>query len=93
MASYRGQPVDFVIDVRSQLEYTTGHLDNAECIPVNIIADVIGTRAEITPNARLLVYCASGGRSAMAADMLRALGYRNVTDAGGYASALADYAP
>jgi rhodanese-related sulfurtransferase len=35
-------------------------------------------RAEFDPERRLILYCASSGRSALAADMLRALGYRNV---------------
>ena len=33
---------------------------------------------EFDPERRVLLYCASGGRSALAADMLRQLGYDNV---------------
>ena len=35
-------------------------------------------RAEFDPNRRIILHCASGGRSALAADMLRELGYTNV---------------
>jgi rhodanese-related sulfurtransferase len=35
-------------------------------------------RAEFDPRRRLILYCASSGRSALAADMLRSLGYRDV---------------
>jgi rhodanese-related sulfurtransferase len=35
-------------------------------------------RAEFDPNRRIILHCASGGRSALAADTLRELGYTNV---------------
>ena len=35
-------------------------------------------RAEFDPSRRIILHCASGGRSALAADMLRELGYGNV---------------
>ena len=35
-------------------------------------------RAELRPESRLIVHCASGGRSALAAVVLRDLGYRDV---------------
>lgn len=35
-------------------------------------------RAEFDPGRRIILHCASGGRSALAADMLRQLGYARV---------------
>ncbi len=35
-------------------------------------------RPEFDPNRRTILHCASGGRSALAAETLRQLGYRNV---------------
>lgn len=35
-------------------------------------------RAEFDPGRRTILYCASGGRSALAAEALQALGYRHV---------------
>ncbi len=35
-------------------------------------------RPEFDPNQRTILHCASGGRSALATDTLRSLGYRNV---------------
>ena len=35
-------------------------------------------RSEFDPSRRTILYCASGGRSALAADMLQALGYIRV---------------
>jgi rhodanese-related sulfurtransferase len=35
-------------------------------------------RSELDPSARIILYCASGGRSALACDLLRQLGYADV---------------
>jgi rhodanese-related sulfurtransferase len=35
-------------------------------------------RPEFDPNRRIIVHCASGGRSALAADVLQQMGYGNV---------------
>ena len=35
-------------------------------------------KAEFDPNQRVILHCASGGRSALAADTLRQMGYGNV---------------
>jgi rhodanese-related sulfurtransferase len=35
-------------------------------------------RGEFDPEKRLVLYCASGGRSALAVEALQALGYRNI---------------
>jgi rhodanese-related sulfurtransferase len=91
--SYRGKPVDVVIDVRSKLEFWLGHLEGATCIPVAALAARLPLRVDIRPDTRILVYCASGARSAAAATQLRALGYRHVTDAGAMSAAARDYAP
>ncbi len=88
---WRGRPVDAVIDVRSRLEYWLGHLDGATCIPVDVIAERLPELAHIGKDAKILLYCASGARSAAAATELRALGYRHVTDAGAMSDAARDY--
>ncbi len=35
-------------------------------------------RSEFDPNRRIILHCASGGRSALAADTLQQMGYTNV---------------
>jgi rhodanese-related sulfurtransferase len=35
-------------------------------------------RSEFDPSRRVILYCASGGRSALAADLLGSMGYTNV---------------
>lgn len=93
MPLFQNKPVDFVIDVRSHVEYWLGHLDGAECIPVHKIAEAVPARAEIAPDSRILVYCASGARSATAAATLKSLGYRRVIDGGGMAQARDSFVP
>ena len=87
MPTFRKKPVDVVIDVRSRLEYWMGHLPGAQCIPVDTLPNALATRADIPKDGRILVYCASGARSAAAASTLTGLGYRRVIDGGGLSSA------
>lgn len=89
--SFRGQPVDLVIDVRSRLEYWLGHLAGADCIPADDIVRRLGAREDVGSGTRIMVYCASGARSAAAATALRAHGFRNVTDAGAMSAAAQAY--
>ena len=89
---FRGAPVDVVVDVRSKLEFWTGHLPGAVCIPVDRIPEGIADK-NISKASRILVYCAGGVRSAAAAAQLRAAGYTNVVDGGGISDARSDFAP
>ena len=89
---FRGTPVDVVVDVRSKLEFWTGHLPGAVCIPVDRLQDGIAAK-NVPKTSRILVYCGSGVRSATAAEQLRAAGFTNVVDGGGIAAARDDFAP
>lgn len=91
MPRFRNRPVDFVVDVRSKLEFWMGHLDGATNIPVDRLPDGLSALPGLTPQSRILVYCASGARSAQAGQVLRANGYRNVVDGGGISAAHAEY--
>jgi len=73
-----------LVDVRTPAEFAAGHVDGA----VNIPVDQIERRAgEIGPSDRpVVVYCASGMRSASAASTLRRLGFTTVADVGGMSS-------
>lgn len=73
-----------VIDVRSKGEFSSGHHPGAVNIPLDSLA---GQMKKLGASDRpLVVYCASGGRSAQAAAQLRAAGFTDVTDAGGLAN-------
>jgi rhodanese-related sulfurtransferase len=91
MPQFRNAPVDVVIDVRSKVEFWLGHLPGAHCVPVDTLPDGLESVAGADKRARLLVYCASGGRSAMARQILTDAGYTDVVDGGGISSARADF--
>lgn len=84
---------DLVVDVRSRLEFLFGHLPDAVCIPHSRVVEGMAERKNVSPASRILVYCASGARSAAAAGDLRAAGYRNVVDGGGMTAARAYVEP
>lgn len=69
-----------LIDVRSFDEFAAGHAEQARCIP---ISDLERRAGEIPTDRPVFVMCASGGRSQMASERLRALGFNNVVDVEG----------
>lgn len=70
-----------IIDVRSPDEFADGAYTGARNIPVNVL---VSRLAEVGPkNKPVVVYCASGGRSAVAQQILKANGFVDVTNAGG----------
>jgi len=70
-----------VIDVRSKAEYAAGHYAGAVNIPVDILESKVKTLGP--KDGPLVVYCASGARSAQAAALLARAGFTAVTNAGG----------
>jgi phage shock protein E len=70
-----------VVDVRTGEEYADGCFPGAITIPVNVLAKKSGTLG--TKTKPIIVYCASGSRSALAASILKAQGFSDVTNAGG----------
>jgi rhodanese-related sulfurtransferase len=81
-ATYRRRKIDVIIDVRSRLEFIFGHIATARCVPLERLERRIAGMRGVGPDSSILVYCASGSRSKLAADLLRKLGYRKVTDGG-----------
>ena len=71
-----------VIDVRTKDEYDSGHLEGALNIPHDVIGPKIGAVTE-DKDREIVLYCRSGRRAGVALDALKALGYTNVTNAGG----------
>ena len=92
-ARFHGKPIDVVVDVRSKLEFWLGHLSGAVCIPVDRIVSGIREHDEISADSAVMLYCASGARSAAAAAALRDAGYRRVIDAGGLNAARQHFTP
>lgn len=75
-----------LIDVRSEAEYKSGHIDGAININVDDILEtegvIIYNNSEIGFNKKIIVYCRSGSRSNNAAQKLIELGYKEVYDLG-----------
>jgi rhodanese-related sulfurtransferase len=70
-----------IIDVRTPEEFAQGHLDGAINLDVESGAFESGL-ADLDPSATYAVYCRSGRRSAMAADVMAQNGFTDVADLG-----------
>ena len=70
-----------IVDVRSEEEYEVSHVKDAINIEYTLIDDSI----ELDKEKYILVYCASGRRSNIAATKLSSMGYK-VYDLGGLKS-------
>jgi sulfur-carrier protein adenylyltransferase/sulfurtransferase len=71
-----------LLDTRELTEWNEAHLEGATLVPP---AEVVERADEVAPDTsrRVLTYCASGNRSARAADALQDLGYENVASVAG----------
>jgi phage shock protein E len=69
-----------LLDVRSEAEFRAGSYRGAVNVPLQALSSKLD---RIPKNRPVVVFCASGSRSAMAARMLRKAGYDDVSNAGG----------
>ena len=73
-----------IIDVRSEAEFYSGHIENSLNIPLgNFSSKTDQFKDKDQP---IITCCASGMRSAGAARILSAKGYTNVVNGGGWSS-------
>lgn len=70
------------IDVRESNEYELGAIAGAVHISRGVLESTVGSRVPDT-TAEIILYCAVGERSALAAETLEGLGYTNVTSLAG----------
>lgn len=70
----------FIVDVREDDEYASGHLPTAHSYPLSILEDIAHT---LPKDQVLYVYCRSGQRSQAAVRILQELGYDQVENIGG----------
>lgn len=71
-----------IIDVRTEPEYNSNHIENAINIPLD---DISEDKLELLINSKeinIIVYCQSGFRSRQAASKIFDFGYNNVYDLG-----------
>ena len=64
-----------LIDVRSEMEFNSGHIDGAILMPVESINKSVAESKINSKETVVIVYCRSGARSASAAKTLTNLGY------------------
>ncbi len=67
-----------ILDVRESDEYDQGAIATAQLVPRGLLEGVIGTHVD-DPNDQIVLYCAGGARSALAAQSLKYMGYPNVS--------------
>jgi len=79
-----------LVDVRESSEHEQGHIKGAMLVPRGILeaaADPTYLRHQSELSAArqrtVVLYCATGGRSAMAADILQLMGFSDVTSLDG----------
>lgn len=72
-----------LVDVRSPGEHAAGHIEGSVNVPVGELASRV---AELGDKSKpVVVYCASGMRSASAVSILKRAGFADVYDLGGAA--------
>lgn len=72
-----------LVDVRTKAEHAGGHIDGSINIPVS---ELSSRASELGDKAKpVVVYCASGARSASAKGILRRAGFTDVHDLGSIA--------
>ena len=73
-----------IIDVRDKDEWDEGHIPGATHLSRGTIELDIEEKVP-DPNAMIICHCGGGGRSALAAESLQKMGYKNVRSmAGGF---------
>ncbi|RKD92219.1 FAD-dependent oxidoreductase [Mangrovibacterium diazotrophicum] len=79
-----------VIDVRTPGEFRSGAFPDAINIPLD---DLMQGKADLgeDTNREIIVYCASGARSAYAKQILQSRGFSNVTNGGGISAMMSRY--
>ncbi len=79
-------PETLLIDIRETAEFQRGYIPGAVLSPrgllefeIHALVERTATNADVAPEDReIVLYCGTGGRSALAAETLDKMGYRNV---------------
>jgi len=72
-----------IVDVRTKAEYQQGHIKGSLNIPLNNLSNHYATLKKDKP---VITCCASGMRSAQAKNILKANGFSEVHNGGGWSS-------
>ena len=71
----------FLVDVRTEQEFNSGHVKGSINIPVGTVIDNIN---KFKNKQHIVVFCRSGNRSSMAKNILIKNGITNVTNGGSW---------
>lgn len=69
-----------IVDVREPLEYKMGHVKGAINIPPNELMAGAKQLADVDKSTPIILYCISGSRSNASIQILRSMGYTNLTN-------------
>lgn len=72
-----------LLDVREKDEYEEGHVPQAINIPLSTLESSVEKKLT-DKDKKIFVYCLSGARSSQAEKILRAKGYKDVENIGGF---------
>ena len=75
---------EIVIDVRTPVEWSEGHLQSSDNIEWQ---NILSITESVPKNEKIYLYCRSGNRSGKATKLLIDAGYTNVTNAGSMSQA------
>ena len=77
---------DLLLDVREADEFATGHLPGAVLVPRGLLEFRLSSTPAMEPrDLKVVLYCKTSGRAALAARAMQEMGYLNVQSiAGGF---------
>ena len=83
LSGYLTNDADFILlDIRTEAEYQAGHIKGAQWFARGRLEYYIQDFIK-DPNAKIVLYCRTGGRSALGTLTLQDMGYTNVVDLNG----------
>ncbi len=81
-AAYDARDYDIIVDVREPGEFRSGYIPGAVNIPRGVIEfkiwPYVGFPEKTNTSKKIILYCKTGGRCALAAKSLQDLGFSNV---------------
>jgi rhodanese-related sulfurtransferase len=79
-----------LIDIREPAEFHNGHIPGAVLLPrgllefeIHHVVEAVRKEMAVAADQPIVLYCGTGGRSALAAQSLEAMGYKNVSSMAG----------
>lgn len=71
------------LDCRTETEFNAGHIPKAVNLQRGLLEFYMGKKVTTDKNAKIMVYCKTGGRGSLATKTLMEMGYKNAVNMGG----------